>query len=250
MSTSSPLGRNTGCKCTISILALLQELVILWVTLSPGWDTCPYGGHELVLDLFPGVLLKVCLDGTRLWDLPLQFCTEQSKSAMNMGKQTRLFSISDSFWHMLVYLPQRTPLHLSDLLSKGRRTSDLDNSPQFFSTCLPSWLLLPPYYEHHQNQDHTLSLPCHPISVLPPCPTPHSSQVLPSTLGVLTQISAQRTEPPKYRLRALLCREPMSFLVPPGSLYNRECQSQWTQSSSFLDTATSLLKEHYLLLST
>lgn len=78
----------TGCKCTVSILMLSQELVILWVTLPPGWDTGPDWGHELVLDLLPGVLLKVCLDGTWLWNLPLQFCAEQNKRAMNAEEQT------------------------------------------------------------------------------------------------------------------------------------------------------------------
>lgn len=82
-----PLQR-TGCKCTAPILMLTQELVILWVTLPPGWDTGPDWGHELILDLLPGVLLKVCLDGTWLWNLPLQFCAEQNKRAMNAGEQT------------------------------------------------------------------------------------------------------------------------------------------------------------------
>lgn len=66
---------------------LPQKLVILWVTLAPGWDTRPDWGHKLVLDLLPGVLLKVSLDGTRLWNFPLQFCIEENKRAMNAGSK-------------------------------------------------------------------------------------------------------------------------------------------------------------------
>lgn len=152
---------------------------------------------------------------------------------MNKGKQTRLFSISDAFCYLLIYLPQHTAPHLSDLLSKGKMTSDLDNSPQFFPPCFPSWLLLPHYHEHHQNQGHTLSLPCHPISAPLPCPSPHSSQVLPSRLGVLTQISTTWVALCPGLSAEQYSEPALSFLVPPGSLYNGLCQRQWTQSSSF-----------------
>lgn len=119
MSISSALDGNTGCRPIGSPLVLMQELVILWVTLFPGWDTRPNRGHELVLDLLPGVLLEVCLDGTWFRNLPLQFCMKQNESAMNMGSKLGFFHILFFLTH--AYLPQYTVLCLSGLLSKGEK---------------------------------------------------------------------------------------------------------------------------------
>lgn len=101
-SVSSAWGGNSGCNCTASVWMQSQELVILWVTLPPGWDTRPDWGHELVLDLLPGVLFEVCLDGTRLWNLPLQFCAVQNKSHECRGANWRkptLHSPADFPYH-------------------------------------------------------------------------------------------------------------------------------------------------------
>lgn len=156
MSISSALGGNTGCKCAVSILMPLQELVILWVTLPSGWDTRPDWGHELVLDLLPGVLLEVCLDGTRLRNLPLQFYAEQNKKATNAAEQTG----------------KNPPLllQLTSLIT-------LPSPPPKPGPCsIPPPPLAPPGPS--------------------PCPVSHScsSQALPSQSLVLPQVSAQGTE--------------------------------------------------------
>lgn len=109
-SVSSTWGGSTGCQCTASIWLQMQELVILWVTLPSGWDTSPDWGHELVLDLLPGVLFEVCLDGTRLRNLPLQFCAVQNKSHECRGANWR----EDTQVSSLIILPP--PHHTRALL--------------------------------------------------------------------------------------------------------------------------------------
>lgn len=126
-SVSSAWGGNTGCKCTASVWMQAQELVILWVTLPSGWDTSPDWRHELVLDLLPGVLFEVCLDGTRLRNLPLQFCAVQNKSHECRGANQR----------------KPTPGSPGDFPYHPTTTTTIRPGPSFTSSSIPRSKLLP-----------------------------------------------------------------------------------------------------------
>lgn len=228
MSISSALGGNTGCRCAVSIMMPIQQLVILWVTLPAGWDTRPDWGHELVLDLLPGVLLEVCLDGARLRNLPLQFCAEENESH-ECGGANWAFSSSNSFWHMLLYLFQDTASCTSLLTFRGKKGPQITTIPHCPShPCFPSWLLLWPPPKPG------------PCSIRPPSPLPppghspcsvsctRSSRALPSQSLVLAQVSAQGAE-----VRALLHSPPVASPMPPCSLYNQECKKgDWYRAAA------------------